>query len=49
LGEGTTPKIGEASSELESAAPPVTVEEELPAIEDGDGSVAQPVDRLAKT
>ena len=49
LGEGSTPKIGEASSELESAAPPVTVEEELPAIEDGDGSVAQPVDRLAKT
>jgi ATP-binding cassette subfamily B protein len=49
LGEGSTPKIAEGSNELEPATPPVTVEEELPAIEDGDGSVAQPVVRLAKT
>ena len=50
LGEGSTPKIAEGASELESAAPPGTVEEELPAIEDGDGSVIQPsVRRRTKT
>jgi ATP-binding cassette subfamily B protein len=52
LGEGAGAQSPTAAAEtvsLESVNPPVAVEEELPAIEDGDGSVARPLARLAKT
>jgi ATP-binding cassette subfamily B protein len=47
LGEGSSPRSDPAG--VESGGLPPTVEEELPAIEDGDDSALQPVARLVKT
>jgi ATP-binding cassette subfamily B protein len=48
LGEASTPKTAEDTIGLESVNPPAAVEEELPAIEDGDASTTQPLGHLAK-
>jgi ATP-binding cassette subfamily B protein len=49
LGEESTQKIQPNTAGLEVAGRPATVEEESPAIEDGEASVTQPVASLAKT